>query len=541
MKRSIYITGGILILNIVLSCNKTDQSENVPIIVSPYLGINYVAPVYSEFHKITGSNQAYSLGDVYQDQSFCTDEAVWPVRSHDSYYDDFYGRFKRLFTHNWNSSLFDLNTLWKFSYNIIDLSNKNISTINSLYPNQKEVTAPVIGELEVLRSFAYYYLIDFFGNVPIITKYDSTHAPVSNEVNFNTGRQMLFDTIVTTIERNMQYLPAYVNDTAADYLSTWAAYALLAKMYINSEVWTGTPKYDECIAACNQIINSGLFNISADYFSNFLQSNESSRENIFVIPYNQNSDELNEGFYFMSLHYNSNLTYNTVGAPWNGFCALPDHYHSFDSTDVRRKGWEVGPQFAADGITPIMCFASGSLVGHKLIFTADFINPYKENDTNRYNYNYTLEVSGARLVKYEIAWGLPHICQGVPLAVFRYADILMLKAEALMRKNGGVATDEAVTLVNQIRSRAGVIPFTTSTLTLDELLAERGREFYYEGIRRQDLVRFNKFVRGTWGRNFSGPYQEQWYDRSGEGDYRNVFPIPIPILQVTGLYQNPGY
>jgi hypothetical protein len=96
--------------------------------------------------------------------------------------------------------------------------------------------------------------------------------------------------------------------------------------------------------------------------------------------------------------------------------------------------------------------------------------------------------------------------------------------------------------VNQVRDRTGLDPYTTGTLTMDELLAERGREFYYEGIRRQDLVRFGKFVRGTWGRNFSGPYQDQWFDRSAEGDYRNVFPIPSQQMSANpDLTQNPGY
>jgi hypothetical protein len=79
-------------------------------------------------------------------------------------------------------------------------------------------------------------------------------------------------------------------------------------------------------------------------------------------------------------------------------------------------------------------------------------------------------------------------------------------------------------------------------LIMDKLLEERGREFYFEGTRRQDLVRFGRFVQGTWGRNFSGTYQDQWFDRSGEGDYRNVFPIPQSQIDANpGLYQNQGY
>jgi starch-binding outer membrane protein, SusD/RagB family len=402
----------------------------------------------------------------------------------------------------------------------------------------------------MIRSLGYYYLIDFFGNVPIVTSYDSTNSILyGNNVDFAIGRKMLFDTIVHDIITSIPDLSPVFNNTTFGTFHKWAAFALLAKMYINAEEWTGAQKNDECIAACDSIISSGIFSIADDYFSNFKQLNENSKENIFVIPYKQNSSELNEDFYFLFLHYHSNLTYLTAEAPWNAICALPDHYHSFDSIDVRRNGWSTGPQFESDSVTPIL-LAVGPYNGEYLDFTPDFIDinwkaagrsaPYMDDE---FSYMLCLENNGARLVKYEIAKGLPHTCQGVPLPVFRYADILLLKAEAIMRNNHGVATSEAVDLVNQIRARAGVAPYNTSNLTINELLAERGREFYFEGMRRQDLIRFGKFVRGTWGRNFSGPYQAQWYNRSGEEDYRNVFPIPIPqvLPNLNYLHQNPGY
>ena len=121
-------------------------------------------------------------------------------------------------------------------------------------------------------------------------------------------------------------------------------------------------------------------------------------------------------------------------------------------------------------------------------------------------------------------------------AMFRYADILLLKAEALMRKNGGVATSAAVELVNQVRGRAfsaeDFVPLTSATLTMDQLLLERSFELYFEGTRRQDLIRWGQFVRGTW----------EFYDRSDEGDYRNVYPIPQWQINVNpNLHQNPGY
>jgi hypothetical protein len=145
-----------------------------------------------------------------------------------------------------------------------------------------------------------------------------------------------------------------------------------------------------------------------------------------------------------------------------------------------------------------------------------------------------LEYQGARISKYEIDYdgnGMPN-----DYAMFRYADILLLKAEALMRKNGGAATQEAVDVVNEVRGRAfssyNFVPYTTTTLTLNTLLQERAWELYYEGWRRMDLIRFDKFVRGTW----------EFHNRSQESDIRNYFPIPTNQMSSNpNLIQNPGY
>jgi starch-binding outer membrane protein, SusD/RagB family len=552
MKTNLFLSAFMVIL-VFSACHPKDDTT-YPKITYSEIDSNFLQPAYLSLHAITGSNQSSSIGDIYQEQSFCTDECVFPDRGGDLFYGDVYGHFFKLFQHTWDATLPDIGTIWTISYNCVIAANKQIQAINEFFPlsgysSREEYNTAILGpvaQLKMIRSLAYFYLIDFFGNVPIVTKYDSINSiTYANNIDFSIGRRMLFDTIVRDINASIPFLSPDFDASTYGTFQKWAAFALLAKMYINAEVWTGNQKYNECVAVCDSIINSGIFSITTDYFSNFKQLNEDSKENIFVIPYNQNSTESYEGFYFMSLHYQSNLKYLTAGAAWNGFCALPDYYHSFDSIDVRREGWSIGAQFAADNTTPLVLLRY-PYAGKTLNFTPDFIDVYYQGSApyhgDSLNYLYALENNGARLVKYEIAEGLPHICLGVPLPIFRYADILMLKAEALMRKNGGVASSEAVNLVNQIRTRAGVILYNTSTLTMDELLAERGREFYYEGMRRQDLVRFGKFVRGTWGRNFSGPYQDQWFDRSAEKDYRNVFPIPDGVDGLgTEMHQNPGY
>ena len=200
--------------------------------------------------------------------------------------------------------------------------------------------------------------------------------------------------------------------------------------------------------------------------------------------------------------------------------------------DIRRRGWMIGLQSNASTGEVLLCTEESA--PNPLEYTIDFDNIYDPEDQAVYNHKNALEYHGPRFVKYEIRYTSGNM--GNDLAVYRLADILLLKAEAIMRKNGGVATQEAVNLVNQVRTRAFDDPalhlYTTASLTLDELLAERARELYNEGMRRNDLVRFGKFVRGTW----------EFADRSNEEDFRNVYPIPQQQISVNvNLIQNPGY
>ncbi len=150
------------------------------------------------------------------------------------------------------------------------------------------------------------------------------------------------------------------------------------------------------IAEFNNIINNSLFSLSPNYFSNFKQTYQNSKENIFVIPYDQNTTEQYECFYFLSLYYNSYLKYITVDAPWNDICAFPDHYHSFDSTDNRRKGWSTGSQFEADEVTPLWV-KNNPYKDSALNFTPDFIDIYstsghKYDTLNYYQYQITMRL-----------------------------------------------------------------------------------------------------------------------------------------------------
>jgi hypothetical protein len=144
---------------------------------------------------------------------------------------------------------------------------------------------------------------------------------------------------------------------------------------------------------------------------------------------------------------------------------------------------------------------------------------------------------GARFVKFEIEPGIEHHANS-DFPVYRLADIYLMKAEAIMRQNGGTATQDAADAANAIRVRTGLPSYTTATLTLDELLNERGRELAWEGHRRQDLIRFGKYG-GEWGKLRDGG----WYKPADDGAHRSLFPIPKWVSDAApGIYtQNTGY
>ena len=212
------------------------------------------------------------------------------------------------------------------------------------------------------------------------------------------------------------------------------------------------------------------------------------------------------------------------GGPWNGLVTQPTFYDSFADNDLRKtEGFLIGVQYPRvqreDGsyyfdtdAEPLK--GSEEYVGQPLEFV-NYIKSMTEGEEN----------SGARSIKYEVVNGARGDMSN-DWVLFRYADVLFMKAEALMRKNGGTATQEVVDLVNSVRQRAfapedrEAAKYTTTTLTMDEFLAERGREFAFEGLRRQDLIRFNKFIETSW-----------WDKSSTTDETRKIFPIPYKKLQ----------
>ena len=231
-----------------------------------------------------------------------------------------------------------------------------------------------------------------------------------------------------------------------------------------------------------------------------------------------------------------NATFNNGDANGNdGVVVIPSAYDQFADNDLRKSTWMlIGPQYyATDPTKPVN--GSYEYANKPLVFVKE-INRFSENGTAS-NMNTGEENSGARFNKYKPGQSTDANYWSNDWVLYRLTDINFYKAETLMRKNGGVATGEAVSLINACRQRAftpadwNAATYTTSSLTLDELLAERGREFIFEGKRRTDLIRFGKFTTVS------------WWDHTPSSN-NNVKISPIPTRQITAnpnLVQNPGY
>ena len=444
----------------------------------------------SAYSRIVGSwgghNSIWSINEV------SSDEMAIPQKGAD--WEDG-GLWLRMHRHTWQPSDEAFNNSWNYCYTAIgEINNLIIS-----YPDVEALNA----ELKVLRALVYLWLIDSFGNVPIITEASSGGNPTNN------SRQEVFAFIEQSIKENIALLPKADTKTTLNYYS---AQAILAKLYLNAEVYTGSAKWAEAEAAANEVI-SGPYSLTSNFFANFSTRNGGSTENILTLPYDQNNAQ---GFNLvqMTLHYLSQNTFNLQEQPWNGYASLEEFYNSFDDNDVRKASFLEGPQFAADGsrLNDISAEANDP-DGQPLTFTPE-INQLAPN---------AFRQAGVRVGKYEFATGAgSSLSNDYPL--FRLGDIILVKAEAAFRQG---KTAEALTSLNQVRSRAGLAPL--AAVTLDDLYNERGYEMFAEASRRTDQIRFGK-------------WNQPWWEKEASQPFRALFPIPLQQINANpSLTQNPGY
>ncbi|MEO6315915.1 MAG: RagB/SusD family nutrient uptake outer membrane protein [Chitinophagaceae bacterium] len=535
MKSSVlklFIIAGLLLAGV--SCTKLDESGYIyDRVTGAQFGktdleiSSSVGAAYSNLSGMASNNHYLTMNEV------TTDECVVPTRGPD--WGDG-GRWIRLKQHIYKADDPDPLNGWTFCYKGVSTCNRLIATLTTF---GTPAALDYIPELKALRAIYYYWLLDWYGNVPLSIDFNDTKPPT------NATKQQVFDFIEAELVANAPLLkkPSSIPDIATQYrVNYYTAQACLAKLYLNAQVYTGTPQWDKAIAACNTIINSGIFVLTPTYVENFIQNNQFSKETIWSIPYDHvkfTGSNIN----MMTLSYLNQQTYNINDQPWNGFATTAEFYNSYidptlnpgpqgrvvgltplgDSVtatvDKRMQAnFLVGPQFDASGKRLIGNPEPTDPDGAPFTFTP-YINELEPNAWRQ---------AGARISKWQFYQNMTSSMDN-DFAIFRYADILLTKAEATARKANNWNDPTVAAVVNQIRTQhGGVTAFTN--ITAANFLAERGREMFFESWRRQDMIRF-----GTYNNAF------QFHPADGDS-HVNIFPLPTSQLDANkNLKQNPGY
>lgn len=454
------------------------------------------------------------------------------------------------------------NTAWTFLFSGVNNANRLIFQFESLIEDgsaDPEQAEAFISELKVLRAFYYYLLLDSFGNVPIITSFeDAPEEPSQPSQNFQQGRTAVFDFVEKELTENISAISDDPNSTYGR-VNQDVAHMILAKLYLNAHVYKdlgrGSSAYDEylnkAVEQTNAIINSGNYSLASDYSANFSTNNSGSPENIFVVPYDK---VFLQGFNLaqMTLHYQSQSTFSLESQPWNGYAAMEEMYVKYidpqKNPGPQGEVWGTEATSSEDGLNKIQgtqdARLSNFLVGPQYSSSGERLTDpgATDADPNGAPITFTPEIKnlepnglrqgGARIGKFEFASGASaNLSNDYP--IYRYADVLLMKAEALWRL--GQQSTEALRLVNMVRNRAGVDDYTS--LDANKILLERGREMFWEVTRRQDLIRFEGNDGGA--TRFNDPWK---FKETPSDQTKNVFPIPRDQLEAnTNLVQNPGY
>jgi len=506
-------------------------------------------PTTSDIPALTGAPYVDWRGlllewnTLYRAQEVSGDEMLTPARPN-GWVDG--GVYRRIHEHKWTTDDDIVINVWTRAFRGITNCNRIIYQVQTKsIPVAAKDTSSLIAEMKLLRASYYWVLCDMYGNVPIVDKFN---VPTGYLPKQNT-RKEVYDFVVSELIANVNKVSAKNDQTTYGKFNKWAGLTLLAKMYLNAEVYSGTPAYDKCIAVCDTIINAKAttkIDLESNQRNVFVTENQNSKEIIFALPFDSKyvSDWNSFDIHMQTLEPENQATYNLESSPWGGVCAIPQFINTFDLEDSRyQDNYIKGQQFKANGDS---IFGTMGAFNKKPLAYRNYLPGVDISD----------EVDGFRLGKFEIAMGATNrLSNDWPL--FRYADVLMMKAESLLRTGNA---NGAAAIVTQVRARnfksnpakaivtgadllkgSGydyglqnhLAPFTHeggADIKYGRFLDELGWEFNQEARRRSDMVRFGAFTK------------KSWLSHSPNGDYRALFPIPrTEIAKNANLVQNTGY
>jgi hypothetical protein len=505
MKRNNIIKGFLYlgIASFSIGCTNLDEEilDGVPNATTAGGTINTAATLVSAYEGLRDFN---GQGGVYAMDEMSTDAMVGPTRGGD--WDD-NGAWRQIHTHTWAPDHPEVRNAWNSLLS-------NAYKCNLVIENGG--TASQIVQARFLRAWYYYHVVDLFGQA----QYRPAGSALTDDPKV-WSRAEATDFIISELEAIVSALPARVANDAS-IANKDAAHFLLAKLYLNKGVFkasnaAGPYTFDAAdMTKVVQNVDAISGTLAANYWLNFSPNNNTSSEIIFSSKNNKGGDGGNmQSKWRMSNHYNQ------TPDGWNGFATVADYYSTFNTTDARRT-------YSTPGIIANFGNPVGFMEGQ--MFKPGGTEALKDRNGNNLIYTRevtlitsgrSLETAGVRAFKY-----VPDNDNiGQPdndLVLMRYADALLMKAEAIARGGSGSVGN----IMSSLATRAGV---TAAPATLDGIYAERGRELWWEGWRRNDAIRFGKFLsaRGL------KPY-------TSDAKYL-LYPIPAEALFNSNLKQNPGY
>ena len=538
MKKYISILAAALVAMMTTSCLSEDPRDQLyESDIYNNAGNIYINAVAVLYNYIGGSADSEGLQGtcrgVYDYNTLTTDEAMIPIRGGD-WYDG--GLWENMYQHKWSPNDLPLYNTWKYLYKVVVLANKSLYIIDKYSHHlTEEQGATYETEVRAVRALFYYYIMDMYGRVPIVTSYEQPQDEV-----VQSERSEVFRFIVDELQEVAELLPNERSNKMGNYygrVTRPVVYFLLAKLALNAEIycddnWTdGVPQngkeifftvdgewlnaWQTCIKYCDKLAEVG-YRLESDYSYNFAVHNENSNENIFTIPLDKNLYAAQFWYLFRSRHYNHGGALG--GSSENGTSAnistVLAYGYGTDEEDARFiKNFYAGV-VEVDG-KPVMMDNGEPLEYFPLELKLNLTgSPY-------------VKTAGARMAKYEVD-RTSHSDGRQPdndIVLFRYADALLMKAEAKVR-NGEDGSLE----LNEVRNRVGM-PYREATL--ENILEERLLELVWEGWRRQDMVRFGLYHKS---------YDQRTQLPDEENGYTTVFPIPQKSIDLNPrLKQNVGY
>lgn len=536
MKNIIKMTLAAAVLGITASCTDLDvdvKSKYTEYPNDPVAIEGKMSDVYYSFRQALGNN-------YNRVQTFSSDEATGV-----SFGTDYFDKGENIHPsiHNFMSGD-DPANYWT------DLAS-GITKCNKIIEEFKE-TPKVAAPARLMRAFYHFILMDSYGDVPVLD-----HLPADNEAVMRSPRKEVAEFIEKEVKECLPDLSDKNDASTYGKPNKWMAEALLIKLYINWGVYTcgdvtkydvattKNSKIDECVKYCDDIIGSGLFNLNDPYRKKFMFDNGPQiKDFIYAMPYDKVSAQgLLYGRYraFRRIDDGDTQGYygGKMGKSCAGICAMNPEFADLFCLegDDRNDAVLKGKVFIHDAITGEETDKPYIYKGTQLELTKTIT--LQEGGLATLNCGATPDGwrQGYRSIKFypnPNEYSAYNRYQSNDVPIFRFADIILTKAEAIKRGAAATNGDTPQSLFNQIRSYVHA-PLLDHDPSLQEILDERGREFFDENWRRNDMIRFGTFESEYGFHKHSNP--DARFDKTCR-----ILPVPDDILKEnTNWEQNPGY